>query len=40
MNVAIDGEAKPFWEKGKELYYTRVGQLDMACQAAMKTIMA
>ncbi len=31
MNVAIDGEAAPFWEQGKELYYTRVGQLDMAC---------
>lgn len=31
MNVAIDGEAAPFWEMGKELYYTRVGQLDMAC---------
>ena len=31
MNVAIDGDAAPFWEKGKELYYTRVGQLDMAC---------
>ncbi len=31
MNVAIDGAAAPFWEKGKELYYTRVGQLDMAC---------
>lgn len=31
MNVAIDGEAAPFWEAGKELYYTRVGQLDMAC---------
>jgi sulfur-oxidizing protein SoxA len=31
VNVAIDGEAAPFWEKGKELYYTRVGQLDMAC---------
>ncbi len=31
VNVKIDGEAKPFWEKGKELYYTRVGQLDMAC---------
>ncbi|MEO9824883.1 MAG: sulfur oxidation c-type cytochrome SoxA [Paracoccaceae bacterium] len=31
MNVAIDGEASDFWEKGKELYYTRVGQLDMAC---------
>ena len=31
MNVAIDGDAAPFWEKGKELYYTRVGQLDMSC---------
>jgi sulfur-oxidizing protein SoxA len=31
MNVAIDGEAAAFWEQGKELYYTRVGQLDMAC---------
>ncbi len=31
VDVEIDGEAAPFWEKGKELYYTRVGQLDMAC---------
>jgi len=31
MNVAIDGDATPFWEDGKDLYYTRVGQLDMAC---------
>lgn len=31
VDVKIDGEAAPFWEKGKELYYTRVGQLDMAC---------
>ena len=31
VNVAIDGDAAPFWEAGKELYYTRVGQLDMAC---------
>jgi sulfur-oxidizing protein SoxA len=31
VNVKTDGEAAPFWEKGKELYYTRVGQLDMAC---------
>ncbi len=31
MNVATDGDAAAFWEKGKELYYTRVGQLDMAC---------
>ena len=31
MNVAIDGDAAPFWERGKEIYYTRVGQLDLAC---------
>ena len=31
VKVAIDGDAAVFWEKGKELYYTRVGQLDMAC---------
>lgn len=31
MNVKIDGDAKPFWEKGKEIYYTRHGQLNMAC---------
>jgi sulfur-oxidizing protein SoxA len=31
MNVAIDGDAAAFWETGKELYYARVGQLDMAC---------
>lgn len=31
MNVAIDGPAKPFWEKGKEMYYTRYGQLELAC---------
>ena len=33
VNVKIDGDAAPFWEKGKELYYTRVGQLDMACSS-------
>jgi sulfur-oxidizing protein SoxA len=33
MSVAIDGAAAPFWEKGKELYYQRVGQLDMACSS-------
>jgi sulfur-oxidizing protein SoxA len=31
MDVAIDGAAASFWERGKELYYQRVGQLDMAC---------
>ena len=31
VNVAIDGPAAPFWEKGKEIYHTRYGQLEMAC---------
>jgi sulfur-oxidizing protein SoxA len=31
VDVAIDGDAKPFWEAGKEIYYTSVGQLDMSC---------
>ena len=31
MNVAIDGPVQSTWEKGKELYYTRFGQLELAC---------
>ena len=31
MNVKVDGPAKPFFDKGKEYYYTRRGQLDMSC---------
>ena len=31
MNVKIDGEAAPFWEQGKEMYYTRYGQLELSC---------
>jgi len=31
VDVAIEGDAAPFWEQGKDLYYQRVGQLDMAC---------
>ncbi len=31
VDVAVDGAAAPFWEKGKEIYYTRYGQLDLAC---------
>ncbi len=31
VKVQTDGEMKSWWEKGKELYYTRVGQLDMSC---------
>lgn len=32
MNVKVDGPAAPFFEKGKEFYYQRRGQLDMACK--------
>ncbi len=31
VNVAIDGPAQATWEHGKELYYTRTGQLDLSC---------
>ena len=31
INVKIDGDAAAQWEVGKEIYYTRVGQLDMSC---------
>ncbi|MGB0749281.1 MAG: sulfur oxidation c-type cytochrome SoxA [Magnetospiraceae bacterium] len=31
VNVAIDGEAAPYFEKGKEFYFQRRGQLDLAC---------
>lgn len=31
VDVAIDGPAQPYWEKGKEIYYTRFGQLDLSC---------
>lgn len=29
--VAIDGAAAPFWERGKEMYYTRYGSLQLSC---------
>ena len=31
VNVQSDGPMEPWVKRGKELYYTRVGQLDMAC---------
>lgn len=31
VDVTVDGPAAEWFEKGKDLYYTRVGQLDMAC---------
>ena len=33
VEVAIDGPAAPFYEKGKAFYYERRGQLDMACKS-------
>ncbi len=31
MDVAIDGPAAEYWEQGKEMYYTRTGQLELSC---------
>ena len=31
VNVAIDGPVQSTWELGKELYYTRTGQLELSC---------
>lgn len=31
VNVAIDGPAAETWERGKEMYYTRTGQLELSC---------
>lgn len=31
VNVAIDGPAQSKWEQGKEMYYTRYGQLELSC---------
>lgn len=31
VNVAIDGPAASYWEHGKEIYYTRYGQLELSC---------
>ncbi|MFW5655588.1 MAG: sulfur oxidation c-type cytochrome SoxA [Roseicyclus sp.] len=31
VDVAIDGPAQETWEKGREIYYTRYGQLELAC---------
>ena len=31
INVAIDGPARETWEQGKEMYYTRFGQLELSC---------
>ena len=31
VKVAIEGPAKSYWERGKAFYYTRRGQLGLAC---------
>lgn len=31
VNVAIDGPVRETWELGKEMYYTRYGQLELSC---------
>lgn len=31
VDVAIDGPAQETWEWGRELYYTRFGQLELSC---------
>ncbi|WP_138472721.1 sulfur oxidation c-type cytochrome SoxA [Poseidonocella sp. HB161398] len=31
VDVAIDGPAAPYWEQGREMYYTRYGQLELSC---------
>ncbi len=39
--VKIDlskGEMKKWWEQGKEIYYTRYGQLNMACASCHEVI--
>jgi sulfur-oxidizing protein SoxA len=31
MNVSVEGPAHATWEKGRELYFARIGQLNLAC---------
>ena len=31
VNVAIDGPAEAMWLQGKDMYYSRTGQLDLSC---------
>lgn len=42
MPVGIDltqGDMQSWWEKGKEVYYTRTGQLNLACASCHETAM-
>ena len=31
MNVSIDGEANKYFLRGKQLYFKRIGQMNLAC---------
>jgi len=31
VDVSIDGPVQAMWEMGRDLYYTRTGQLDLSC---------
>ena len=31
--VQIDGDAAPYWEQGRDMYYTRYGQLELSCSS-------
>lgn len=31
IDVAIDGPVQSIWEQGREIYYTRYGQLELSC---------
>jgi sulfur-oxidizing protein SoxA len=31
QTIQIDGPAQSWWDKGKEIYYTRYGQLELSC---------
>ena len=31
LKASIDGAAKPYFERANQLYYTRIGQLNLAC---------
>ena len=31
VDVQIDGAAAPYWEQGREMYYTRYGELELSC---------
>jgi sulfur-oxidizing protein SoxA len=45
LQVEVDGPARPVFERGRDLYRTRIGQMNLACthchdQQAGKTLLA